>query len=37
MGAYLPDRFFWARSNDDDETPPVVVDAPPATPGEARH
>ncbi|HTH59886.1 MAG TPA: hydroxymethylpyrimidine/phosphomethylpyrimidine kinase [Paraburkholderia sp.] len=21
MGAWLPDRFFWARSNDDDETP----------------
>jgi hydroxymethylpyrimidine/phosphomethylpyrimidine kinase len=41
MGAYLPDRFFWARSNDDDETPPVVIDpqtdAPPVIPGEARH
>jgi hydroxymethylpyrimidine/phosphomethylpyrimidine kinase len=34
MGAYLPDRFFWAR-NDDDETPrSSAADAPP---GEARH
>ncbi|WP_175778381.1 hydroxymethylpyrimidine/phosphomethylpyrimidine kinase [Burkholderia anthina] len=24
MGAYLPDRFFWARSNDDADTPPAV-------------
>jgi hydroxymethylpyrimidine/phosphomethylpyrimidine kinase len=37
MGAYIPDRFFWARSNDDEETPPVVVDAPLIVPGEARH
>ncbi|PLZ03222.1 hydroxymethylpyrimidine/phosphomethylpyrimidine kinase [Burkholderia sp. WAC0059] len=26
MGAWLPDRFFWARSNDD-ETPPAGGDA----------
>ncbi len=37
MGAYLSDRFFWARSNDDDETPPVVVDTPSVAPGEAHH
>jgi len=38
MGAYLPDRFFWARSNDaDDDAPPAVADVPPETPGEARH
>lgn len=24
MGAYLPDRFFWARSNDDADTPPAA-------------
>ncbi|MCA3840348.1 bifunctional hydroxymethylpyrimidine kinase/phosphomethylpyrimidine kinase, partial [Burkholderia sp.] len=24
MGAYLPDRFFWARSNEDSDTPPAV-------------
>ncbi|CAB3759971.1 bifunctional hydroxymethylpyrimidine kinase/phosphomethylpyrimidine kinase [Paraburkholderia solisilvae] len=36
MGAYLPDRFFWARDNDE-ETPAAGAkgDAPP--PGEARH
>lgn len=25
MGAYLPDRFFWARSNDDDASPPAAT------------
>ncbi|QGZ60780.1 hydroxymethylpyrimidine/phosphomethylpyrimidine kinase [Paraburkholderia acidisoli] len=41
MGAWLPDRFFWARSNDteeDGETPPGAGAAehlPP--PGEAKH
>ncbi|MFM0043733.1 hydroxymethylpyrimidine/phosphomethylpyrimidine kinase [Paraburkholderia sediminicola] len=34
MGAYLPDRFFWARSSDD-ETPPAAGKD--AAPGEARH
>ncbi|HEX7911916.1 MAG TPA: hydroxymethylpyrimidine/phosphomethylpyrimidine kinase [Paraburkholderia sp.] len=34
MGAYLPDRFFWARSSDD-ETPPATGKD--AAPGEARH
>jgi hydroxymethylpyrimidine/phosphomethylpyrimidine kinase len=43
MGAYLPDRFFWARSNDMDDTdgatPPEAVadEPPPAAPGAARH
>ncbi|ERJ33981.1 Phosphomethylpyrimidine kinase [Burkholderia sp. AU4i] len=32
MGAYLPDRFFWARSNEDADTPPAVkVDPVPRT------
>jgi hydroxymethylpyrimidine/phosphomethylpyrimidine kinase len=35
MGAYLPDRFFWARSNDDDETPPPAAQDSPTD--EARH
>ncbi|WP_028226679.1 hydroxymethylpyrimidine/phosphomethylpyrimidine kinase [Paraburkholderia ferrariae] len=38
MGAWMPDRFFWARSNDseDDEKPAGDAgDLPP--PGEARH
>jgi hydroxymethylpyrimidine/phosphomethylpyrimidine kinase len=34
MGAYMPDRFFWARSSDD-ETPPASGKD--AAPGEARH
>ncbi|MFM0557496.1 hydroxymethylpyrimidine/phosphomethylpyrimidine kinase [Paraburkholderia sediminicola] len=34
MGAYMPDRFFWARSSDD-ETPPAAGKD--AAPGEARH
>ncbi|GAB2921440.1 hydroxymethylpyrimidine/phosphomethylpyrimidine kinase [Paraburkholderia jirisanensis] len=34
MGAYLPDRFFWARDNDEDAPP---ADAKGAAPGEARH
>ncbi|WP_090547102.1 bifunctional hydroxymethylpyrimidine kinase/phosphomethylpyrimidine kinase [Paraburkholderia caballeronis] len=34
MGAWLPDRFFWARSNDDD-TP--AGDKKGAPSGEARH
>jgi hydroxymethylpyrimidine/phosphomethylpyrimidine kinase len=34
MGAYLPDRFFWARSSDDDTPPSAGKDA---APGEARH
>jgi hydroxymethylpyrimidine/phosphomethylpyrimidine kinase len=34
MGAYLPDRFFWARSSED-ETPPASGKD--AAPGEARH
>jgi hydroxymethylpyrimidine/phosphomethylpyrimidine kinase len=34
MGAYLPDRFFWARSSDDD-TPPSTGKGP--APDEARH
>ncbi|OAJ51537.1 hydroxymethylpyrimidine/phosphomethylpyrimidine kinase [Paraburkholderia ginsengiterrae] len=34
MGAYLPDRFFWARSSDD-ETPPATGKD--VAPGEARH
>jgi hydroxymethylpyrimidine/phosphomethylpyrimidine kinase len=34
MGAYLPDRFFWARDTDED-TPPA--DTKGAAPGEARH
>ena len=25
MGAYLPDRFFWARSNDEDAAPPATT------------
>ena len=41
MGAYLPDRFFWARSNDaDDEdgaSSPSSPTMPPGAPGEARH
>ncbi|MBX4145587.1 hydroxymethylpyrimidine/phosphomethylpyrimidine kinase, partial [Ralstonia pickettii] len=29
---YLPDRFFWARSNEDADTPPAVkVDPVPRT------
>jgi hydroxymethylpyrimidine/phosphomethylpyrimidine kinase len=35
MGAHLPDRFFWARSGDDDETPPPASQDTP--PDEARH
>jgi hydroxymethylpyrimidine/phosphomethylpyrimidine kinase len=34
MGAYLPDRFFWARSSDD-ELP--LAGGTDASPGEARH
>jgi hydroxymethylpyrimidine/phosphomethylpyrimidine kinase len=34
MGAYLPDRFFWARSSDDEAPPTAGKDA---APGEARH
>jgi len=34
MGAWLPDRFFWARSNDD-ETPPSP--ASPGTDPERQH
>jgi hydroxymethylpyrimidine/phosphomethylpyrimidine kinase len=34
MGAYLPDRFFWARSSDD-EVP--LGGGSDASPGEARH
>ena len=34
MGAYLPDRFFWAR-NSEEETP--LGSAKDAPPGEARH
>ncbi|WP_114809036.1 hydroxymethylpyrimidine/phosphomethylpyrimidine kinase [Paraburkholderia kururiensis] len=38
MGAYLPDRFFWARSNDDDEETPKTGDgAGSGSSGEARH
>jgi hydroxymethylpyrimidine/phosphomethylpyrimidine kinase len=39
MGAYLPDRFFWARSNDADEEGEAssISDEPPGQPGEARH
>lgn len=37
MGAYLPDRFFWARSNDDDETPKAGDAAGSGPSGEARH
>ncbi|WJF89602.1 hydroxymethylpyrimidine/phosphomethylpyrimidine kinase [Paraburkholderia bonniea] len=35
MGACLPDRFFWARSNDDDAPRPATNKTPP--PDEARH
>src|SRR5579863_6565125 len=35
MGAYLPDRFFWARNDEAEETPPASE--PDAPPGEARH
>ncbi|MCC8391825.1 hydroxymethylpyrimidine/phosphomethylpyrimidine kinase [Paraburkholderia sp. MMS20-SJTR3] len=35
MGSYMPDRFFWARSSDDDETPPAPGKG--TAPGEARH
>ncbi|MDE1183013.1 hydroxymethylpyrimidine/phosphomethylpyrimidine kinase [Paraburkholderia sp.] len=35
MGAYIPDRFFWARTNDE-ETPPAAGKED-AAPGEARH
>ncbi|WP_233828422.1 hydroxymethylpyrimidine/phosphomethylpyrimidine kinase [Paraburkholderia sp. ZP32-5] len=35
MGAYMPDRFFWARSSEDEETPPAPGQG--AAPGEARH
>ncbi|QCP50787.1 hydroxymethylpyrimidine/phosphomethylpyrimidine kinase [Trinickia violacea] len=35
MGAYLPDRFFWARNDEDEQTPPASE--PDAPPGEARH
>jgi hydroxymethylpyrimidine/phosphomethylpyrimidine kinase len=38
MGAWMPDRFFWARSNDSEDGEKPVGDAgdlPP--PGEARH
>jgi hydroxymethylpyrimidine/phosphomethylpyrimidine kinase len=34
MGAYLPDRFFWARSSDEETPLGSAKDAPP---GEARH
>jgi hydroxymethylpyrimidine/phosphomethylpyrimidine kinase len=35
MGAYMPDRFFWARSNEDEDTPRASgKDVPP---DEARH
>ncbi len=34
MGAYMPDRFFWARSGAG-ETPPAASKD--AAPGEARH
>ncbi|MFL9939517.1 hydroxymethylpyrimidine/phosphomethylpyrimidine kinase [Paraburkholderia graminis] len=34
MGAYMPDRFFWARGSDE-ETPPAAGKD--AAPGEARH
>jgi hydroxymethylpyrimidine/phosphomethylpyrimidine kinase len=39
MGAYLPDRFFWARSNDADEEgdASALPDDPTGLPGEARH
>jgi hydroxymethylpyrimidine/phosphomethylpyrimidine kinase len=39
MGAYLPDRFFWARSNDaDDESETSALpDESAGLPGEARH
>jgi hydroxymethylpyrimidine/phosphomethylpyrimidine kinase len=39
MGAYLPDRFFWARSNDTEEDgeASALPDDPPGLPGEARH
>ncbi len=36
MGAYLPDRFFWARSNEDSDTPPAVK-ADPAPRTSHRH
>ncbi|CAG4885476.1 hypothetical protein R69919_03195 [Paraburkholderia gardini] len=35
MGAYMPDRFFWARSNEDEETPRASGKG--APPDEARH
>jgi hydroxymethylpyrimidine/phosphomethylpyrimidine kinase len=35
MGAYLPDRFFWARENEDDAPPADGGKG--AAPGEARH
>jgi hydroxymethylpyrimidine/phosphomethylpyrimidine kinase len=34
MGAYLPDRFFWARSSEEETPLGSAKDAPP---GEARH
>jgi hydroxymethylpyrimidine/phosphomethylpyrimidine kinase len=34
MGAYMPDRFFWARSSED-ETPGATGKG--DKPGEARH
>ena len=34
MGAYLPDRFFWARASEDEAPVASAKDAPP---GEARH
>ncbi|KNH04594.1 Hydroxymethylpyrimidine phosphate kinase ThiD [Candidatus Burkholderia brachyanthoides] len=39
MGAYLLDRFFWARSNDTDEDgeTSLLPDEIPGVPGEARH
>ncbi len=37
MGAYLPDRFFWARANDVDEDGSALPDEPTGLPGEARH
>ena len=35
MGAYMPDRFFWARSSEEEETP--LAGDKDAPPGEARH
>jgi hydroxymethylpyrimidine/phosphomethylpyrimidine kinase len=37
MGAWLPDRFFWARSNDEEEGEKPAEDAGDVPPGEARH